>query len=101
MMVPKTTRAFFFRRQIMGLKSSNHLQMQSVKPKDLAMAIKWGVPGYACCPPATSGMGRHLGQAEWHGDAQYTEHYPFAATNFTPVETIRNPSNAPFFRRLR
>lgn len=62
--------------------SSTHAQMNSVKPRDLQMAIKWGVPGFACRPPATSGMGRHLGQAGYHGDAQYSVYWPAALKTF-------------------
>ena len=75
--------------------------MQTVKPKDLAMAIKWGVPGYACCPPATSGMGRHLGQPEWHGDAQYKKFWPASSKTFQPLSEQRRWYHIPGHDRLK
>jgi len=75
--------------------SSTHAQMNSVKPRDLQMAIKWGVPGFACRPPATSGMGRHLGQAGYHGDAQYSVYWPAALKTFQPLSEQRRPHDIP------
>jgi len=83
------------------LESSAMAQMNSVKPKDLADAIRWGVPGYACRPPATSGMGRHLGQPEWHGDAMYAKFWPTATKTFQPLSEQRRPWHIPGHDRLK
>ena len=71
--------------------SSNQMQMQSVKPADLALAIKWGVPTIACNPPATSGMGRSLGKPEWHGDSKYERFWPAALKTLQPLDEMRRP----------
>jgi len=86
---------------IQAISSSNHSQMASVKPKDLADAIKWGVPGYACRPPATSGMGRHLGTTEWHGDAMYGKFWPAATKTFQPLDQQRRWYHIPGHDRLK
>lgn len=83
------------------LETSNQAQMRTVKPKDLALAIKWGVPGYACRPPATSGMGRHLGQKEWHGDAMYGQFWPAATKTYQPLSEMRRPWDIPGHDRLK
>ena len=84
-----------------ALETTTQSQMRTVKPKDLAMAIKWGVPGYACCPPATSGMGRHLGEAEWHGDAMYQKYWPPATKTYQPLDQQRRPHHIPGHDRLK
>lgn len=71
--------------------SSNQLQMQTVKPADLALAIKWAVPTIACNPPATSGMGRHLGKEKWHGDSMYGDLWPAARKTFQDLDEMRRP----------
>ena len=86
---------------IVKLESSNQAQMRTVKPADLAAAIKWGVPGYACRPPATSGMGRHLGTAEWHGDAMYPQFWAAATKTYQPLEQQRRPWHIPGHDRLK
>ena len=73
------------------MESSNQAQMRTVKPKDLALAIQWGVPCYGSKPPASTGMGRHLGQAEWHGDAMYPRFWPSAAKAYQPLSEMRRP----------
>ena len=83
------------------LQSSNQAQMETVKPKDLLMAIKWGVPGYACRPPATSGMGRHLGHEEWHGDAMYPKYWAAATKTYQPLDEQRRPHHIPGHDRLK
>jgi len=83
------------------VETTTQSQMRTVKPKDLAMAIKWGVPGYACRPPATSGMGRHLGQKEWHGDAMYAQFWPAATKTFQPLSEMRRPHNIPGHDKLK
>ena len=83
------------------LSTTNSDQMNTVKPKDLADAIKWGVPGYACRPPATSGMGRHLGKPEWHGDAMYGRYWPAATKTFQPLDQQRRPWHIPGHDRLK
>jgi len=83
------------------IETTTQKQMRAVKPADLAMAIKWGVPGYACRPPATSGMGRHLGEKEWHGDAMYPTYWPAATKTFQPLSEMRRPHNIPGHDRLK
>ena len=63
---------------ILGLESSTQAQMRTVKPADLAWAIKLARPTIASRPPASSGMGRHLGGKEWHGDAMYGDFWGMA-----------------------
>merc|ERR1719198_2895732 len=77
------------------LESSNQAQMRTVKPKDLANAIKWGKPVEACRPPATSGMGRHLGKPAWHGDAMYPKFWPAATKTYQPLSEMRRPWDIP------
>jgi len=72
-------------------ESSTQSQMRTVKPADLAMAIKWGVPAFNACPPATSGMGRCLGLPQYHGDAMYHQKWPVAQKMYVPVEALRRP----------
>lgn len=81
------------------MSSSNHEQMACVKPQDLLMAIKWGVPTIACNPPATSGMGRHLGKPNWHGDSHYKRFWPVASKVFQPLTEQRRPWDVPGFDR--
>jgi hypothetical protein len=83
------------------LMSSTQQQMGSVTPNDLAMAIKWGVPGYACCPPATSGMGRHMGGPAWHGNAMYKKYYPAATKTFQPLSQMRRPTDIPGLDKMQ
>ena len=83
------------------LQSTNQAQMETVTPKDLMMAIKWGVPGYACRPPATSGMGRHLGHEEWHGDAMYPKYWAAATKTYQPLDEQRRPHHIPGHDRLK
>ena len=86
---------------IVKLESSNQAQMATVKPKDLLEAIRWGVPGYACRPPATSGMGRHLGGPAWHGDAMYPKFWAAATKTFQPLSEQRRPHHIPGHDRLK
>ncbi len=58
---------------------------------DLALAIKWGKPCFGSCPPATSGMGRHLGKPEWHGDVMYEKIWPAAGKTFQPFNKMLRP----------
>jgi len=71
-------------RSDVQLESSNQAQMRAVGPKDLAMAIAWNKATEASCPPATSGMGRCLGKARWHGDAMYGDLWAAAAKGNRP-----------------
>jgi len=77
------------------LESSTQRQMATVKPKDLMEAIKWGKPTIASCPPASNGMGRHLGGPEWHGDSMYKRFWPNATKAFQPLDTMRRPHDIP------
>jgi len=77
------------------LESSTQRQMASVKPKDLAMAIAWAKPTIASRPPASNGMGRHLGGPEWHGDAMYRRFWPAATKTFQPLDQMRRPHDIP------
>ena len=72
-------------------ESSAQTQMRTVKPNHLAEAIKWGKPAFNACPPATSGMGRCLGQPQYHGDAMYAEKWPLASKMYEPVDELRRP----------
>jgi len=72
-------------------ESTAQAQMRTVKPADLAMAIKWGVPAFNACPPATSGMGRCLGQPQWHGEAKYPKVWPLASKMYQPIDSLRRP----------
>ena len=83
------------------LESTAQSQMKTVTPKDLQMAIAWGVPGYACRPPASSGMGRHLGGPEWHGDAMYKRFWPAATKTFQPLDQMRRPHDIPGYPEER
>jgi hypothetical protein len=78
---------------ILPLESTAQAQMRSVKPAHLAMAIKWNRPAFNACPPATSGMGRCLGEPQYHGDAMYTTEWPTAdmMTSRTKVDALRRP----------
>lgn len=78
-----------------NLESSTQRQMRTVKPKDLAEAIKWAKPTIASCPPASNGMGRHLGGPEWHGDAMYKRFWPNATKAFQPLDSMRRPHDIP------
>ena len=83
------------------LESSTQAQMRGVKPKDLAVAIAWGVPAFGACPPATSGMGRVLGRKEWHGEAQHKEMWPVASKTFQPLDEMRRPFDIPGLDRCK
>lgn len=78
-----------------SIVSSTQLQMRTVKPADLAMAIKWAQPTIASRPPASNGMGRHLGGPEWHGDSMYKRFWPSASKAFQPLDQMRRPYDIP------
>jgi len=84
-----------------NLESTAQAQMKTVKPADLAKAIEWARPFEASCPPATSGMGRHLGKPQLHGDVQYERFWPIAGTTFQPLDQMRRPHNVPGYDRLQ
>ena len=76
-------------------RRERQLQMRTVKPADLAMAIKWAQPTIASRPPASNGMGRHLGGPEWHGDSMYKRFWPSASKAFQPLDQMRRPYDIP------
>jgi len=84
-----------------ALESSNQAQMRSVKPEDLAFCLANSQPSLASKPTATSGMGRHLGRQQWHGDAQYGKFWPAANRTFQPLQQQRRPHNIPGYDRLQ
>ena len=73
------------------LESSTQQQLRSVKPSDLKLAIEWARPSMASRPPASAGMGRILGGAEWHGDAMYKHLWPNASKAYQPLREMRRP----------
>ena len=86
---------------ILGHESSTQAQMRTVKPEDLAKCIKWAQPTIASKPPATSGMGRHLGGPGWHGDIMYSHFWPVANRTFQPINEQRRPHHIPGKDRMQ
>ena len=58
------------------------VQMRTVKPSGLREAIELNRPSRASNPPATQCGGRHMGERQWHGNAQYGKFWPAANKTF-------------------